>query len=376
MPTPNWRGLASSVRGASHIRHGAPNQDSGGFRALPNHSGLLLSVADGHGDKIHARSDRGSRFAVAIALDLLEQAVVAAKGSAPRDPAPLCAEIKERLLSSWWAAVDADLAADPASPPPTNQDDASVGRGSSERVLYGTTLIAAALTATYAIYLQIGDGDLVVVTDDESVRYPLPRRTDLPRNQTDSLCHDDALRRLRAAVELFEDSPPPSLVLLSSDGYANSFGTDTAFQQVALELGEHLKTKGLAGVAERMDEWLTQTSAEGSGDDITVAIGWSGSQATADTLRQPSRARATAITQVVESIPPGANRKRWTPQAVARAVATGVLAGALLFAVGQTLLTWPGDATGGSPAAAETRSGEGSATQVETDTETPADVGS
>ena len=47
---PRWRVIQESVRGASHVRSGLPNQDRA--RAFPEtgeHVRALLAIADGHG---------------------------------------------------------------------------------------------------------------------------------------------------------------------------------------------------------------------------------------------------------------------------------------------------------------------------------------
>lgn len=67
-----WRIIGESVPGASHLRAGIPNQDAilqlrESARSLP----LILSVSDGHGSDKCFRSDRGSRFAVKKAVQLV-----------------------------------------------------------------------------------------------------------------------------------------------------------------------------------------------------------------------------------------------------------------------------------------------------------------
>ncbi|MFM7713741.1 MAG: protein phosphatase 2C domain-containing protein, partial [Microcystis sp.] len=63
IPQLKWRCIGESVKGASHVRSGLPNQDA--IRWFPE-SGiglpLILAVSDGHGSAKSFRSDRGSRF--------------------------------------------------------------------------------------------------------------------------------------------------------------------------------------------------------------------------------------------------------------------------------------------------------------------------
>ncbi len=69
---PEWRVIGETVPGASHLRAGIPNQDAilqvrESGRGLP----LVVSVSDGHGSHKCFRSDRGSRFAVREAAELV-----------------------------------------------------------------------------------------------------------------------------------------------------------------------------------------------------------------------------------------------------------------------------------------------------------------
>ena len=63
-----WRVISESVIGASHKRSNKPNQDFVDFipdkgKGLP----LILAVSDGHGSSM--LSDKGSQFAVTVALE-------------------------------------------------------------------------------------------------------------------------------------------------------------------------------------------------------------------------------------------------------------------------------------------------------------------
>src|ERR687894_1561181 len=67
-----WRVIGETVPGASHLRAGIPNQDAllqvrESGRGLP----LVVSASDGHGSDKCFRSDRGSRFAVREAAQLV-----------------------------------------------------------------------------------------------------------------------------------------------------------------------------------------------------------------------------------------------------------------------------------------------------------------
>ena len=81
-----WRVMGETVPGASHLRAGIPNQDAimqvrESGRGLP----LVVSISDGHGSNKCFRSDRGSRFAVKKAAQLVGEFLDESRPSRPRN---------------------------------------------------------------------------------------------------------------------------------------------------------------------------------------------------------------------------------------------------------------------------------------------------
>ena len=64
----------------------------------------------------------------------------------------------------------------------------------------------------------------------------------------------------------------PALVLLSTDGYANSFEDDGGFLSVGSDLLMMLREHDTAAVQRDLETWLEEASREGSGDDITLGV--------------------------------------------------------------------------------------------------------
>ena len=89
-------------------------------------------------------------------------------------------------------------------------------------------------------------------------------------NETPSLCDDEAWNRVRLAIR-----PAPEcgcLVLLSTDGYANSYPTDGAFDAVAVDYLKMVVKHGMAAVDENLARILGHVSTVGSGDDVSLAL--------------------------------------------------------------------------------------------------------
>ncbi len=277
---PDWRVIGRSVRGFSHRRHGLPNQDSIGWSLSDTAAtGVVLAASDGHGSPRSFRSDRGAAIAVFVALQVMQGLLdMYASGA---DPTSVEGRLVERapqdLVRSWADAVTADLHAMPPTGDELNALAAKYGDQAAESakqnplVAYGATVIAVAATDAFVAYLQLGDGDIVAVHPDGDAVRPLPADDRLFANETTSLCLPEAWRDVRCKLQPIHDLPPP-LILLSTDGYSNSFRDDAGFMKVGPDLLRVVRSEGLEYLDHRLEEWLTTTSERGSGDDITLGV--------------------------------------------------------------------------------------------------------
>lgn len=279
VPVSSWHTISGSARGASHERTGSPNQDFVRIAALEHGDGAIIAVADGHGDELHARSDRGARFATEVAVAELQGWISSAKEDNGMIRAA-AERLPEAIVRAWREKVFADLERDPPGATETSfrrAEKADIIRKSPE-VLYGSTLVAAAINERVAAYLQIGDGDVLTVAADNTVARVIPGREDLLINETESLCQSDAQARFRLQVDTIVNGRRPVIVLTATDGYSNSYGgDDVAFFKVATDLKAYLDRYGPQWVGLHVESWLKETSQTGSGDDITIALAWRGS---------------------------------------------------------------------------------------------------
>ena len=256
MMSGNWSIIGDSVRGAAHYRNNKPNQDAWAF--VQNEVCNVLAVADGHGSNKHTLSDIGAKLAVQVALELLNEFAHADTGSNAKQIKQAADYLPSQLVQTWRAAVD--------------EHDAGQTESAKDRYsLYGTTLIAALLSTHFALYLQIGDGDLLLL-GKTGIYSPLPKNPRLIANETYSLCEDKALYHIELTLQFFDHNPPPELIFLATDGYSNSF-TDTAdFQQAVQDFQLQITTHGADKIQQCLADWLNETSEQGSGDDVTVAM--------------------------------------------------------------------------------------------------------
>ncbi len=279
--TPQWKWQAhsESVRGASHVRAGLPNQDSGYF--FQEEGFTVVAVADGHGSPKSFRSDLGSKMAVDAAVWCMTQFIK--KLESPPDGLPGIRRMAENhlpieIVREWIARVDRSLALAPWSEDEkklVEQSGASAWSAIEDnpRIAYGTTLLLVAVTPRHLFCFQIGDGDILAVAPDgKTVERLIPHDAGLIANETTSLCMKEANKQFRFSFRYLSEQEPPRLIMLSTDGYANSFDTPKAFEQVASDLLGIIVEKGFDAVCKKLPAWLEEASGEGSGDDVTVGV--------------------------------------------------------------------------------------------------------
>ncbi len=243
---------------------------------------IILAVADGHGSPLYIRSGRGARTAVHAAITLLrrfatshaDQPTLSAIKRVAADRLP------RDLVMTWGEAVAADLAAEPLSRRELDAlarhvSPAALARlNANPQLAYGSTLLAALITDTYLLTFQLGDGDILLVAEDGAAA-PITLAADplLFANETTSLCSPKAWRHARTYLQPAPAASPP-LLILATDGYANSFADRAGFLQAGSDLLAALRADGLPALGRQLPAWLRDTSAAGSGDDITLALAY------------------------------------------------------------------------------------------------------
>lgn len=261
--------------GASHARRDVVCQDASGWGSLKDRSGhpvYLMVVADGHGGKRYIHSDVGSRLACELSLNLVAEQL-RQWGSVGRDAVQRWQEWLEgtfpkALHQRWQSAVE------------THWYKESTKRESSESTYsplsYGSTIALVMMTPTWWAHTGLGDWDLVRIGSDGDVKLVNEEKEEDQNGgeSTYSLCLSNAPRHFaaRTAVHLIKEQEQAFSLLLSTDGVRKSCSTDADFFSIASYLCEE-KKQPQANSTIQLNADLDRISSQGSGDDVSVAIG-------------------------------------------------------------------------------------------------------
>lgn len=256
-----FKGHSLSVRGAMHEADGSGCQDSA--RVYIGADFAVAAVSDGHGSEKHFRSAAGSEMATRVAIRSIcdfRERNGGLDGIFADNPDNAARRIAANIICGWNSEIAAHLRALPLNPRET-EIYAKYG-GIADEVMYGATLIVAAMTENGCFGLQIGDGDFIAMDNGEMCS-PMPVDTNLVGNLTTSLCDSDAIANFRHfySPNRFEG------VMLSSDGLIGSFGCVSDF----MSFGQRVLNAVSSGNTAPLAEHLHMRSRSGSRDDISIA---------------------------------------------------------------------------------------------------------
>ena len=236
-----WQAVGAIVAGANHIRQDIPCQDALLIKEYGDF--LIVAVADGHGSSRCKYSHIGSNFAVEIACEFLGSLMESGKDIffAQKD-----IWIPKKIETAWKNAISSNF-------------------NTNDYELYGTTLLAVLVSHDFIFVLQIGDGDIIAISDGNA--YFIFDDIIKIGEETESLCLEESWKYIKTAII----SPSNiDMLMLSSDGYSNSFITESDFFQAGIDFYRLWNKK--EDLQKNLPNWLYQTSQKGSGDDITVVL--------------------------------------------------------------------------------------------------------
>lgn len=258
-------GFNYTVRGESHIASGKVCQDWSDFQSYENYA--VAVVADGHGSKKHFRSDVGSKLAVKVTLKTINNFYHNAnefEKSFVKNPKSVITKIQKYIISYWNKEVSWYHRSNPVTDDEKKaftEDELKAIRMES---IYGTTLIAVVIGKDFSFGLQIGDGSLVVLTDDCETEMPIDGDEN-PANLTASMCNSNAI----SMFNLFYTFNKPIAMFVSTDGLYTSFGsTDDFLDYHTIIAGQLDNIRDFKEVVLRN---LTKRTKYGTQDDISFS---------------------------------------------------------------------------------------------------------
>lgn len=278
--TMEWHIICESVVGASHKRFKRDNQDAISWHPASRDSfPLIAAVSDGHGGAKYFRSDKGARFAVAAATSSLLhfQEILASASLSSR--MELEEQLTKSLVNTWRSEVSAHLQSVPFTDGELGlleeREDAAARYAveANPILAYGATILAVMITESFIAYLQLGDGDILTVSEEGNTSKVFPDNKRHFANETTSLCASDTWRDFQFHLEKITlSSVLPGLILLSTDGYKDSFSSEQEFFKVGSDLLAMLRSNNVKEIENNLRHWLLEATQQGSGDDISLGI--------------------------------------------------------------------------------------------------------
>lgn len=261
----NWVSIGSCVKGASHIVSNMPCQDA--IKIDEEKRYTIVSVADGHGSATSKYSDDGSKIATQVVYDYL---CIAMSEGYEYFRTNKDIHIPKKIEQLWKEEV--------------LRFHEKEGREACDQLecykMYGTTLLTVVVSQEFIFALQIGDGSILYVTEEGETSYFIEMEK-LLGTETHSLCLKESWKFFKSVlIKVSEDVEIPKLLILSTDGYENSFEGEEDFFAVGKDYMNIIKENGINKVSENLEKWLESTSEKGSGDDISVVLVYRGETCT------------------------------------------------------------------------------------------------
>ena len=261
--TKEMKVICACVKGASHKHSGMPCQDQIKINRVFKSDITVLAASDGHGSKYSPYSDEGAKIAVDVFHSVMVRYYKAFKNNMDRYRAFLQKEgsslIADEIEKEWKKRVRKAHRINNRQPVL-----------SSLWQQYGATLLGLVITSSFYFAFQVGDGDIVLLTDGNSCHIINPEK--MLGVETYSLSHENVREKAIAVVEQRPCVHTPHAFMISTDGFANSYPSEEAFLQACCEYYAAINEYGANTVWGLLNSWLDETSESGSGDDISVLI--------------------------------------------------------------------------------------------------------
>ena len=265
--------FGESVQGASHIRSGKECQDS--FKKIKkDEDTVILAVADGHGSDSCPHSKTGADVAVNVFCKILNDCL----DTYAEQPENLLTFLNREGDTTVAQKIEREWKRRIRKIHTNNKREIPLdveGREDNDAIykLYGSTLIGLVLTKEFLFAFQLGDGDIIKVS--ESGAENVIEADKILGTETHSLSKSESWKKAITFIKKHDDAQSlPVMYMLSSDGMANSYKNEDEFKKTCCDYYALLKEHGAEAVSGNLKEWLNETSELGCGDDITALFAY------------------------------------------------------------------------------------------------------
>jgi serine/threonine protein phosphatase PrpC len=265
--------FGESVQGASHIRAGTVCQDNFNKRVFDDGT-IILTVADGHGSASCPHSKTGSMIAVNVFCQVMEGFHNSYAGDFERLLTYLNREGETKVAQT----IDAEWKRRVLKVHTNNKREIPLlANGKKDKAgiykQYGTTLVGLMITPVFLFAFQIGDGDISYA--DKNGFEQVLQTEKILGTETHSLSKIDCWKQAISMVRRQSGNISlPSVFMLSTDGFANSYKNEQEFQKTCVDYFEMISQHGADAVQANLKNWLAETSEKGCGDDITLLMAY------------------------------------------------------------------------------------------------------
>jgi len=268
----------------SHEKRGLVNQDAILCIAEEDaDSPVIVAVSDGHGSSSSYRSDVGAKLAVESAADCVSRLLTNKEFASDVRKLQDFVHygLAREIHMNWKEAVDRHMNSNAADSKLLSNsanekaplDSAPTGNNTNPYLIYGATILCVGLLKKTAVFIQLGDGDILTMTSGRNPQRMLPADKKNFANETTSLCMYDAWRYFQACSMELNGTNTPDLIIIASDGYSNSFpACDSDFLKIGADYLALIQSKGYEAVCGELEDILLRTSQKGSRDDITMGM--------------------------------------------------------------------------------------------------------
>jgi len=245
---------AMKRKGIKHININLECQDN--YRIFPDSEYMVIAVADGHGDKSHDLSEKGSELACNVLCSLVSK-----NNKTYSIDYFSSIGFKKLLVESWRDEVLKHHKKN--YPDDLNSDDKITLR-------YGTTLLFAIAIDDFYVLGQLGDGGIIIHNKDNSSHIHKPLKTAKIGSGVSSICAKNAERFLFTKVYLANNVKG---VVLMTDGYYDPWETEEKLYEASRFFLDTMYENNFdkSAVELRFKEKLDQ-AVDVVTDDITVGV--------------------------------------------------------------------------------------------------------